>query len=329
MIDAATYSLFGHSAEIHLHEYETMRNLWALYGRIIDGRTGGSKYRMKDRAVRHILSPVEEGASPEVIEPAEGADAYLYPKEFAGQYLLTDSEQEDAEADGDSIVPDTLAGAAMSGWDTLMYWFNWFLQHGFIVLPAAAGYSGGDGLPLFSNSHPIKKGVTTYNDNLLGALPLTPDNLATGRTTLAQQKDGNGRQIGNLRRLILFVGENYRQRAVETIGGPTVAYTAALTPNVFGPSLANALAGLEGIPNVEVLPFWTDADDASGWEWVLGEQYRMQRSIRCKLTRSPRVEVDRLPNGRMINPTVSLRAAFGAITPTCAVGANPASDTAP
>lgn len=329
MLDAATYSLLGQAAEVHLDEFEQVPNYWAKYGRIIDARTGGSKYRMKPRATVHVLDFMEEGAAAPIIEPAEGSDIFLYAKEFGGQYLLTDKLQEDASADGDPIELDTLVGAMMSGWETMASHFNHFLQHGFSLQNANLGMSGGDGVPRFSASHPIRKGSTDYNNNLLGAIPMTPSNLATARSTLAQLKTPLGREIGNLRELVIFCGENYRARAVECVGGPTIAYSAALTPNVFGPGLANTMSGLAGVPTIEVLPFWTSANGASGWEWVVAEAGRMRRSVRCKLTRAPRLELDRLPNSRLTNPTISGRAAYGDIVPTWAVGANPASDTAP
>jgi hypothetical protein len=90
---------------------------------------------------------------------------------------------------------------------------------------------GGDGVALFSASHPMGDGST--QSNTLGAVPLSYDNLKLARQAMNRMYDDKGIQMMPARRMRLIVGIENEDNALQTlrsIGNPD---SANRTGNVF------------------------------------------------------------------------------------------------
>lgn len=93
-------------------------------------------------------------------------------------------------------------------------------------------FTGGDGVALFSASHPMKDGST--QSNTLGTVPLSYDNLKTALQNMDLFYDDRGIRLLPCRKYKLIVGRKNKERAMEvmrSIGNPDSANRIS---NVFG-----------------------------------------------------------------------------------------------
>ena len=92
-------------------------------------------------------------------------------------------------------------------------------------------FTGGDGVALFSASHPMGDGST--QSNTLGAVPLSYDNLKVALQALDRMYDDKGIQMAPAKKLRLIVARENKERAAEVIRSIGNPDSANRTINVF------------------------------------------------------------------------------------------------
>lgn len=133
-------------------------------------------------------------------------------------------------------------------------------------------FTGGDGVALFSDSHPMNDGTTQDND--LDTVPLSYDNLKLALQRLDRFKDDKGIQLLPSRRVRIIVARENKERAqevLESMGNPD---SANRVQNVFEGQGFIDFRVANWIPATTYSKYWfvVDLDRASEmlhmvWGW--------------------------------------------------------------
>jgi len=159
-----------------------------------------------------LLSPVQEGAVPELDMAAPGFTMQYVFTDYGLRYEITRRAEREDPKNIFNLMPRMLRRSV----DETMEYLFWIAFNSSFLSYAEGGYNVDDGHPLISSFHPLPGLPGVVQSNFLGNVAFTPESLQAAKTAMMLTRDDRGKLIQYIPKTVVYA-PGYHQQVTEVL----------------------------------------------------------------------------------------------------------------